>query len=113
MKIFWNVVGSPLEGVIGLGSNGSSFPTTGGATTSEVALEIVEAEDETRYFFPGFRADYDQMMDALRPQLSAGAANADGVTPVTVVLTDQENGTTETYVFGFRRDFHGKVHIFP
>ena len=68
------------------------------------ALEIVEEEDETRYFFPGFRADYDLMMDALRPQLSAGAANADGVTPVTVVLTDQENGTTETYVFGFRRD---------
>jgi hypothetical protein len=43
LKIFWNVVGSPLEGVIGLGSNGSSFPTTGGATTPEVALEIVEA----------------------------------------------------------------------
>ena len=68
------------------------------------SLEAVEEGGETRYYFPGFRADYDLMMDALHPQITAGAADADGVTPVTVVLTDSENNTTETYVFRFRRD---------
>ncbi|MBR4727521.1 MAG: hypothetical protein IK080_06480 [Clostridia bacterium] len=68
------------------------------------SLEVTEEDGETRYYFPGFRADYDLMMDALRPQITAGTADAQGVTPVTVVLTDSENETTETYVFNFRRD---------
>lgn len=66
------------------------------------SLEIEEEDGEARYYFPGFHADYKQMIAALQPAVTAGTAE-NGVTPVTVVLT-AEDGGKETYVFRFRRD---------